>query len=66
MTKTMSHCAAMEYQPRHPITFREWPNRTSMLKTLELQDKREHRQGDWSECKSDYLKGSMRLREVAA
>lgn len=27
--------------------FQEWPNRASMLKTIELQGKREPRSGDW-------------------
>lgn len=62
---TMSAAAAMEHKPANPertarrsgigldfdVTFQVWPNRVSMLKTLEMQDKREHRSADWKACK---------------
>lgn len=52
-----------EFRPKHPertayksqpgifgdIVFRTWPNRASMLKTIEMQGKREHRQTDWAD-----------------
>ena len=59
---TMSFAAAREYKPVHPertarrncagimnfdVTFVEFPNRAAMLKTIELQEKREHRQTDY-------------------
>lgn len=29
------------------IEFKVWPNRASMLKTIEMQERRERRNGDW-------------------
>ncbi len=58
---TMSFAAAMTHTPEYPertarkngkgmnfdVTFQVWPNRAAMLKTIELQEKRESRQDDW-------------------
>lgn len=59
---TMSGAAAMEHKPEHPertarrygvgflnfdVTFQVWPNRASMVKTIRMQERREHRQDDW-------------------
>lgn len=53
---------AMEFKPPHPertavkhvggvldgkVVFQEWPNRQAMLKTIQLQGRREWRNGDW-------------------
>lgn len=61
---TMSGAAAFDHKPEHPertarrnhrgldfdVTFQVWPNRASMLKTIELQGRRESRQDDWRAC----------------
>jgi hypothetical protein len=61
---TMSWAAAREYKPLHPertaykehrcfdfdVTFQTWPNRAAMLKTIELQGRREPRGDDWRAC----------------
>lgn len=58
---TMTFAAAMTHTPDHPertarkngkgmnfdVTFQVWPSRAAMLKTIELQEKRESRQDDW-------------------
>jgi hypothetical protein len=61
-TVTMPGGRAHEYRPAHPertayrnangamnfdVIFREWPNRAAMLKTIEMQGRREPRQDDW-------------------
>lgn len=60
-TYTMSFAAAQEHKPEHPertakknglgmnfdVTFGVFPNRTAMLKTIELQERRESRGNDW-------------------
>ena len=58
---TMSFAAAIEHKPEHPertarksgtgmnfdVTFQVWPNRPSMAKSIRMQERREHRTGDW-------------------
>jgi hypothetical protein len=59
---TIPGAGLSEYQPAHPertayksavgamnfdYTIKEWNSRAAMLTTLRMQDKREHRQGDW-------------------
>ena len=70
---TMSFGQACEHKPEHPertarksgkgmnfdVTFQVWPSRQAMLKTLEMQGKRDYRAGDWKECKSNYIPGRM-------
>ena len=60
-TYTMSFAAAREHKPEHPertarknglgmnfdVTFGVFPNRPAMLKTIDLQGKRELRGNDW-------------------
>jgi hypothetical protein len=60
-TYSMSFGAAMDHKPEHPertarksgtgmnfdITFQVWPNRVSMAKSIRMQERREHRTGDW-------------------
>jgi hypothetical protein len=60
---TLSFAAAMDHKPEHPdrtarrsgygamnfdVTFQVWPSREALLKTLEMQGKRERQQTDWS------------------
>lgn len=61
---TMSFASACSHIPTHPertarkngtgmnfdVTFQVWPSKAAMLKTIEMQDKRESRQGDWKAC----------------
>ena len=30
--------------------FQVWPNRSSMAKSIRMQEQREHRNGDWKPC----------------
>lgn len=60
-TYTMSFAASREHVPEHPertakkngkgmnfdVTFGVFPNRPAMLKTIDMQGKRERRQDDW-------------------
>lgn len=61
---TMSHAAAIDHVPTHPdrtasktgtgmnfdVTFQVWPNRAALAKSIRMQERREHRQGDWRAC----------------
>jgi hypothetical protein len=61
---SMSFAAALEHKPDHPertarregtgmnfdITFQVWPNRASMLKTIEIQDRAGNGPGKWRPC----------------
>lgn len=64
-TYTMSWAAAQAYKPAHPertarrnagsgmdfdVTFQEWPNRASMVKTIRMQERRERQSRDWTAC----------------
>jgi len=64
-TVRMSGGAASQYKPPHPertarrfldelmncdAIFGEFPNRAAMLKTIEMQQKRERRSTDWKAC----------------
>jgi hypothetical protein len=64
-TVRMSGAAANQYKPPHPertarrsagglmnfdVIFGEFPNRSAMLKTIEMQQKRERRSTDWKAC----------------
>ena len=69
---TMSFADAMTHVPVAPdrtarrngsglnfdVTFQVWPNRASMLKTIELQERRERYITDWRACKSAYGSGA--------
>ena len=58
---TMTFAAAMEHTPEHPertarksgtglnfdVVFQVWPNRSSMAKSIRMQERREHRPDDW-------------------
>jgi len=60
-TYTLSFAAAQTHTPRHPdrtarrensglnfdVTFKEFPSRAAMLKTIQLQDQREKHHTDW-------------------
>ena len=62
---TMSAAAASSYVPPNPdrtafaslgtgsmdfdVTFREWPSRAAMLKTIEMQGRRESSSHDWKD-----------------
>jgi len=61
----MSFAQSREYKPLNPertayrsvggfmefdVIFKEFPNRQSMLKTIELQRKREFQNTDWKAC----------------
>ena len=69
-TYTLSAAAADAHVPEHPertarrnatgflnfdVVFRVWPNRASMLKTIEMQRRREARQEDWRAVKPHVL-----------
>lgn len=55
----MSFAASLEHKPEHPertakrqlqnwdVEFGVWTNRAALLKTIEMQEKREHRNDDW-------------------
>lgn len=61
---TLSFADAMTHRPDAPertarrsgsglnfdVTFQVWPNRASMLKTIELQQRREPHSTDWRAC----------------
>ena len=63
-TVRMSFAASLEYQPPHPertarkrgtgmdfdVTFKEWPARGPMARSIRMQEKREQRNGDWRAC----------------
>jgi hypothetical protein len=69
---TMSAAAAIGYVPPHPdrtayrnagggmnfdLVFREWPSRAAMVKTIEMQGRRESRNDDWHDwSRSRYAK----------
>lgn len=64
-TQRMSFAASLTFKPANPertasrpmagmemdVIYQEWPNRASMLKTIELQEKRASKQTDWRACK---------------
>jgi hypothetical protein len=62
----MSAADAFKHVPEHPertayrnagtglnfdVIFQVWPNRPSMLKTIEIQDRRASYWADWKACK---------------
>lgn len=61
---TMTFAAAMDHVPvnaertarkdgtgmNFDVTFQMWPNRASLAKSIRMQERREHRQGDWRAC----------------
>lgn len=61
-TYTMSFAAAIQHTPAHPertarkqernfdVTFKEWPAREAMARSLRMQEKREPRYDDWRPC----------------
>lgn len=63
-TTTISFGQSLEYKPAHPertakksgsglnfdVTFKEWPNRESMAKSIRMQQRREHHVSDWKAC----------------
>ena len=65
-TKRMSFAASLEYVPPHPertakrslpgiggdTVFKQWPARTSMARTIRMQQQRESRSDDWRPCVS--------------
>jgi hypothetical protein len=65
-TYTMSAAAAFSHVPEHPertarrfhggmdfdVTFQVWTSRAAMLKTIQMQEKREQRSTDWKACKT--------------
>lgn len=64
-TYTLSFADSMAHVPQHPertakrnsaglnfdVTYQVWPNRASMLKTIELQQRGEPRSTNWKACK---------------
>lgn len=34
------------------VEYQVWPNRASMAKTIRMQERREHRSGDWKACQA--------------
>lgn len=58
---TLSFADSINHKPEHPertarkngrgmnfdVTYQVWPNRAAMLKTIDMQDRREHRPDDW-------------------
>lgn len=62
---TMSFAAACEHMPEHPertarrngtglnfdVTFQVWPNRTAMLKSIEMQERGAPKAGNWKQCR---------------
>lgn len=64
-TYRMSFADSIRHVPMHPertamrcmsglefdVIYQVWPSRPAMLKTIELQGKREHRNTDWRACK---------------
>lgn len=65
-TERMSFAASLTYKPPHPertarksghgldfdVTFKEWPARAAMARTIRMQERREPRNGDWRPCVS--------------
>ena len=65
---TLSFADSITHKPEHPdrtarrngsglnfdVTFQVWPNRAAMLKTIEMQQKRAPRSGDWRACQSEH------------
>ena len=63
-TYTLSGADAAAHRPDHPertarryyggmnfdVTFKVWPSRAALTKTVELQARRESRTGDWRPC----------------
>ncbi len=64
-TYTLSGAESDAHTPDHPErtawrahagmdfdrTFQVWPNRKAMAKSIRMQQKREHRNGDWRACR---------------
>ena len=63
-TYTLSCADAMQHKPEHSertakryhggmnfdVTFKVWPNRASLVKTLDMQSKRATQFNDWRAC----------------
>ena len=63
-TYTLSGADAMQHKPEHAertakryhggmnfdVTFKVWPNRASLIKTLDMQSKRANQFNDWRAC----------------
>ncbi len=61
---SMSFADSITHKPEHPertakrsmsglnfdVVYQVWPNRASMLKTIDIQGRREPRQTDWRAC----------------
>lgn len=64
-TYRLSFAQSVSHVPEHPertasrnmnglefdVIYQVWPSRAAMLKTIQMQGKREHRQTDWRACK---------------
>ena len=78
-TYRLTYAASLAHAPEHPertgyraagtgmefdLIFRVWPNRASLLKTLELQSKRELRWDDWRAWNRSAMAKRNSAREV--